>query len=61
MEKRGGALIDIELDRLEKRMRAYLDKGLPWHAYEAGLYDGRLLPPKHVGPEPPVYLLLVWF
>ena len=25
-----------------------------------GLCDGRLLPPKYVRPEPPVYRLLVW-
>lgn len=42
MEKRGGALIDIDADALTRRMRAYLDPGLSWHEYTAlgfGLTD----------------------
>ncbi|MGC1245049.1 MAG: type ISP restriction/modification enzyme, partial [Spirulinaceae cyanobacterium] len=35
MEKRGGALIDIDRDALEKRMRAYLDPKLSWDDYAA--------------------------
>ncbi|MGB5968899.1 MAG: type ISP restriction/modification enzyme [Spirulinaceae cyanobacterium] len=35
MEKRGGALIDIDRDALEKRMRAYLDPKLSWDDYVA--------------------------
>ncbi|MCL2001117.1 MAG: DNA methyltransferase, partial [Planctomycetes bacterium] len=33
MEKRGGALIDIDRVALEKRMRAYFDRKLDWDAY----------------------------
>ncbi len=33
MEKRSGALIDIERDSLETRMRAYLNPKLDWGAY----------------------------
>ena len=33
MEKRGGALIDCDRDKLEARMRVYHDKGLDWDAY----------------------------
>ncbi|HUY28011.1 MAG TPA: type ISP restriction/modification enzyme [Candidatus Binataceae bacterium] len=42
MEKRGGALIDIDPAALEKRMRAYLDRKLDWEEYKAlgyGLTD----------------------
>ena len=35
MEKRGGALIDIDRDALEQRMRAYLDPELSWDSYAA--------------------------
>jgi hypothetical protein len=34
MEKRGGALIDIERALLEKRMRQYLDPKLDWEEYQ---------------------------
>jgi hypothetical protein len=34
MEKRGGALIDIDRDALEERMRAYFDADLGWEAYQ---------------------------
>ena len=33
MEKRGGALVDIDRDKLEQRMRLYHDKRLDWDAY----------------------------
>ncbi|MGO9095430.1 MAG: type ISP restriction/modification enzyme [Bryobacteraceae bacterium] len=33
MEKRGGALIDFDRERLVERMRLYHDKGLDWEAY----------------------------
>jgi len=33
MEKRGGALIDIDRERLEMRMRAYLDPKMDWRAF----------------------------
>ncbi|MDR1535683.1 MAG: N-6 DNA methylase [Planctomycetota bacterium] len=33
MEKRGGALIDMDRDALERRMKAYFDKKLDWSAY----------------------------
>jgi hypothetical protein len=35
MEKRGGALIDIDRDKLEARMSAYFDKSLTWEQYKA--------------------------
>jgi hypothetical protein len=35
MEKRGGALIDIERDRLASRMRAYFDPSLDWEQFRA--------------------------
>jgi hypothetical protein len=35
MEKRGGALIDIDRDALEIRMRDYFDAGLSWEEYKA--------------------------
>ena len=35
MEKRGGALIDIDRDALEARMRDYFDAGLSWEEYKA--------------------------
>jgi len=35
MEKRRGALIDIDRAPLEVRMRAYFDKGLDWQGYAA--------------------------
>ncbi len=35
MEKRGGALIDINRDALESRMRDYFDTTLSWHEYQA--------------------------
>lgn len=35
MEKRGGALIDIDRAALERRMRAYFDRDLDWDAYRA--------------------------
>ena len=34
MEKRGGALIDIDKEALAKRMKAYFDKSLDWDAYK---------------------------
>jgi len=42
MEKRGGALMDIQKDDFEKRMRAYFDTELGWDDYKAlgfGLTD----------------------
>jgi hypothetical protein len=42
MEKRGGALIDIDRDALEKRMRLYYDPSVNWEKLEAlqtGLTD----------------------
>ena len=33
MEKRGGALIDLERSALAQRMRVYFDKSLDWEAY----------------------------
>lgn len=33
MEKRGGALIDIDCEKLKERMRLYHDKSLDWDAY----------------------------
>ena len=33
MEKRGGALIDCDREKLEERMRLYHDKSLDWDAY----------------------------
>jgi hypothetical protein len=42
MEKRGGALIDIDRATLEKRIRAYFDRKLDWEGYKAlgyGLTD----------------------
>jgi hypothetical protein len=33
MEKRGGALIDCDREKLEERMRLYHDKSLDWEAY----------------------------
>src|SRR3990172_1938400 len=35
MEKRGGALIDIDRDALESRMRDYFDSDLSWDEYKA--------------------------
>lgn len=35
MEKRGGALIDIDKDSLAKRMKAYLDPKLDWDQFRA--------------------------
>jgi len=35
MEKRGGALIDIDLKALKKRMRAYFDPSIGWDELEA--------------------------
>ncbi|MFH0982664.1 MAG: type ISP restriction/modification enzyme [Planctomycetota bacterium] len=35
MEKRGGALIDINRDKLEERMKAYFDPRLDWEEYRA--------------------------
>ncbi|MBI3665336.1 MAG: N-6 DNA methylase [Acidobacteria bacterium] len=35
MEKRGGALIDIDREKLEKRMRAYFDPKFDWGEYRA--------------------------
>ncbi|MBX3266584.1 MAG: N-6 DNA methylase [Acidobacteria bacterium] len=40
MEKRGGALIDIDRDDLEKRLKLYFDKSVPWeelHRLKTGL------------------------
>ena len=34
MEKRGGALIDIDRDALEARIRDYFDPVLPWEEYK---------------------------
>ena len=34
MEKRGGALIDIDRDALEERMQAYFNPDLDWEAYK---------------------------
>ncbi len=50
MEKRGGALIDIDRDALATRMRAYFDPKLDWNEYKAlgyGLND------KQAGFDPP--------
>jgi hypothetical protein len=38
MEKRGGALIAIDRDDLERRMRAYFDPQLNWEQYQALQY-----------------------
>ncbi len=35
MEKRGGALIDIDRDKLEARMRDYFNTDYDWHEYKA--------------------------
>lgn len=35
MEKRGGALIDIDKEALEQRMRAYFDRNVPWEEVSA--------------------------
>lgn len=35
MEKRGGALIDIDRDALEQRMKSYFNPDLDWQAYKA--------------------------
>ncbi|NLT77032.1 MAG: hypothetical protein GXX98_10955 [Planctomycetes bacterium] len=35
MEKRGGALMDIDRDALAKRMKAYLDPALDWEGYRS--------------------------
>lgn len=35
MEKRGGALVDIDRERLERRMRAYFDKSISWNTLAA--------------------------
>ena len=35
MEKRGGALIDIDRNALESRMRDYFDSDLSWDEYKA--------------------------
>ena len=35
LEKRGGALIDIDRDRLDQRMRDYFDPSLSWDDYRA--------------------------
>lgn len=35
MEKRGGALIDIDRAKLERRIRAYFDRELDWSEYSA--------------------------
>lgn len=35
MEKRGGALIDIDADLLSSRMESYLDAGVTWQSLEA--------------------------
>ncbi len=34
MEKRGGVLIDIDRQKLEKRMQMYYDKNVNWHSLE---------------------------
>ncbi|TVR63632.1 MAG: DNA methyltransferase, partial [Candidatus Competibacteraceae bacterium] len=65
MEKRGGGLIDIDQESLEKRMRAYFDPAVSWAELEAlnggltrnaALYDARkireqLLATEHFEPE----------
>ena len=33
MEKRGGALVDMDRSALQSRMRVYLDRRLDWGAY----------------------------
>jgi hypothetical protein len=43
MEKRGGALIDLDRDRLEARMRAYFNSALDWEQFRTlgqGLIEG---------------------
>jgi hypothetical protein len=49
MEKRGGALIDIDRVKLEKRMRAYFDRKLDWTGY---LALGHRLTEKQAGFDP---------
>jgi len=34
MEKRGGALIDTDRDKLNARMKDYFDSRIPWHEYK---------------------------
>lgn len=38
MEKRGGALIDIDRQKLEKRMQMYFDISIPWDEYKSYNY-----------------------
>jgi Type ISP C-terminal specificity domain/N-6 DNA Methylase len=35
MEKRGGALVDTNVDRLRTRVEAYFDKATDWHEFES--------------------------
>jgi hypothetical protein len=60
MEKRGGGLIDIDRDALEKRMRAYFDPAVTWAELEelnggltrdAALYDARKIRNKLLATE----------
>ena len=49
MEKRGGALIDIDRDALELRIRDYFDPSLSWEDYKA---QQTALTQKHTGIDP---------
>ena len=50
MEKRGGALIDIDRDALQQRMQAYFNRDLDWQAYKALGY-GLVKPQASFDPE----------
>ena len=50
MEKRGGALIDIDRNALEERMRAYFDYKLNWEDYKSLGY-GLVKPQASFNPE----------
>jgi hypothetical protein len=50
MEKRGGALIDIDRNALEERMRAYFDYKLSWEDYK-GLNYGLVKPQASFDPK----------
>jgi hypothetical protein len=50
MEKRGGALIEIDRDALEQRMQAYLNPDLDWEAYRALKY-GLVKPQARFDPK----------
>lgn len=50
MEKRGGALIDIDRDALEQRMQAYFNPNLGWEDYKALNY-GLIKPQASFNPK----------